>query len=392
MKVFRISIIILFPLIIGGVVFYYLTRGSALEKNFFSVEGATYKNAPIPQPDEGQESKTDIIFDIILNKTVINGGSNIINFTSEVLLNRAMIGAKEAEGYLDIPLQGVYDEAYNLYKYTIILLMSQKLDTDFGLNFAVESEQGFISKTYDTDLSVIEVGTGSLQISLSWNIDDDVDLHVVEPDGDRIYYASKRSFPSGMDVNRFYFDRNIWILKKYNPGKNYEFDFGSTISRLKLKAHMLLLPSTVKLKDETTLYIRENKIAYSGELDLDSNPACNIDGIRNENIFYVKPEPGSYNVFINLYSKCITNRQLDGAKYSVTVTYDGKEMKLDEGKENLIGQFSADMQSNGNKEENYVFICKFTIPGEPVKPQPKEKIDISLSLEDLKEDLKKILE
>ena len=41
------------------------------------------------------------------------------------------------------------------------------------------------------DLEVVQVGTGDVQISLSWDVDSDVDLHVVDPNGDEIYWNQK---------------------------------------------------------------------------------------------------------------------------------------------------------------------------------------------------------
>jgi uncharacterized protein YfaP (DUF2135 family) len=44
---------------------------------------------------------------------------------------------------------------------------------------------------------VTTVGTGDVQISVTWNSAADVDLHVVEPNGNEIYYGSSRSSTGG---------------------------------------------------------------------------------------------------------------------------------------------------------------------------------------------------
>jgi hypothetical protein len=45
---------------------------------------------------------------------------------------------------------------------------------------------------------VIEVGAGDVQVSISWNADSDVDLHVVDPYGDEIYYGNTRVSSGGV--------------------------------------------------------------------------------------------------------------------------------------------------------------------------------------------------
>jgi uncharacterized protein YfaP (DUF2135 family) len=43
---------------------------------------------------------------------------------------------------------------------------------------------------------VRSVGTGDIQVSVSWDEDSDVDLHVIDPMGDEVFFASK-VVPSG---------------------------------------------------------------------------------------------------------------------------------------------------------------------------------------------------
>jgi uncharacterized protein YfaP (DUF2135 family) len=55
---------------------------------------------------------------------------------------------------------------------------------------------GNVSAPVTVIIAVIHVGTGDLQISVSWDVDNDLDLHVVDPNGFEIYYASDTS-PEG---------------------------------------------------------------------------------------------------------------------------------------------------------------------------------------------------
>lgn len=40
-------------------------------------------------------------------------------------------------------------------------------------------------------------GTGVLKVTMAWEYPSDIDLHVIEPDGNEIYFANKRSSSSG---------------------------------------------------------------------------------------------------------------------------------------------------------------------------------------------------
>ena len=49
-------------------------------------------------------------------------------------------------------------------------------------------------------VQVTTVGTGDVQISVTWNSAADVDLHLVEPNGTEIYYGNQRS-PAGGELD-----------------------------------------------------------------------------------------------------------------------------------------------------------------------------------------------
>jgi hypothetical protein len=94
--------------------------------------------------------------------------------------------------------------------------------------------------------------TPQLQVRLRWDVDADLDLHVVQPDG-----------------------FEIWSRKI----STYE-------------------PPVVGIIDQ-------NAANAAGHLDFDSNAACHLDGRREENVLYGSPPPpGGYTVRVDTFSMC----------------------------------------------------------------------------------------
>ncbi len=121
---------------------------------------------------------------------------------------------------------------------------------DYTLQFAFDDGTGspqtpHIGPIYEVPIHIYEVGSGDPQVSLSWDSDTDLDLHVIEPQAD-------------------------------GQSGGEEIFFGHRNS------------------------------ASGGELDLDSNPACNLDQINNENVYWPlgSAPDGEYIIKIDLWSPC----------------------------------------------------------------------------------------
>jgi len=123
---------------------------------------------------------------------------------------------------------------------SVLLTFPQEIALDrFDLQFAVANAAGAVGPYVTLSTEVTRVGTGDVQVTLSWDKDSDVDLHVVAPGGEEVYYG-RRQAPSG------------------------------------------------------------------GQLDLDSNAGCSIDGVRNENITWPigRAPRGTYTVRVDYWSAC----------------------------------------------------------------------------------------
>ncbi len=79
-----------------------------------------------------------------------------------------------------------------------VILTVDELLEEFGytFNFAVGTGGGAGAAVGHT-VEVLSVGTGDIQVSVSWDAASDVDLHVVDPSGEEIYFANRRSASGG---------------------------------------------------------------------------------------------------------------------------------------------------------------------------------------------------
>jgi uncharacterized repeat protein (TIGR02543 family) len=196
------------------------------------------------------------------NGNAVAGGTSSIVVTSSEQLRELYLQVKGENGYYVRQLSetDLISSQNGKYIYFITLQFSQLLG-DGQLQFTVSgvTAQQEVSSGTENRVQIIKAGTGALQVSLSWDKNDDVDLHIFTPSGAEIYYGRKR----------------------------------------------------------VAATTRAGKI----ELDIDSNAGCSIDGKNTENIYFESPlEDGEYAVQVCLYSKCITGA---GARYNVSVNSNG---------------------------------------------------------------------
>jgi hypothetical protein len=257
-------------------------------KNYLSVEGASYLSGPIPSASSG--SSVPEVTNVTGNSSVIEGGSNPITVYASVPVTKIYIAVQNANGYY------MYAVSSSGTVYTLSLVLSTDIPTeDFVILIAIVNNLGQVSAIYEVPVSIIEVGTGQLQVSLSWDKPNDVDLHLVEPDGEEIYYGN---------------------------------DYSSN----------------------------------GGFLDLDSNPACAIDGIQNENITYDETsyvETGNYIVRVDLYSGCSVSEQTN---YIVTARLNG-ELILNP----FNGTFPSGASGDYGGAGSGIPVMQFTLSGNNMK-------------------------
>jgi hypothetical protein len=180
------------------------------------------------------------------NQTVINGGTLTATVFSPSPFQTVYmyVGSKTVglaseqdggiDGYYELALPAAQTNA------TVLLEFPQTIPLhELELLFAVADPSGAVGPPARLATTIASVGTGDVQVTLSWDVDSDVDIHVVDPAGEEIYYGHRRS-------------------------------------------------------------------ASGGELDLDSNAGCEIDGVRNENITWPvgRAPQGQYTVRVDYWDAC----------------------------------------------------------------------------------------
>jgi uncharacterized protein YfaP (DUF2135 family) len=137
------------------------------------------------------------------NTTVINGGTLAVAINGDGPFNVVymFIGGRSMgvvgefgggiAGHYEMRMPGAQTAT------TVLLTFPQQIPLDqFDLQFAVANTAGVVGPYSTLTTNVTEVGTGDVQVTLSWDTDSDVDLHVVAPGGEEVYYA-RREVPSG---------------------------------------------------------------------------------------------------------------------------------------------------------------------------------------------------
>lgn len=260
-----------------------------LNTEYFTVNDATYVQDEFPEPSSGTLPSIETING---NSTIIPGGSNPIAIQTNDDISKILIGVSDVGGYYSLPAS----EAKSTGDFLFYILMNQTLAvTTFDIVIAIQNASGVVSEYEIITVSLIQVGTGKLQISCAWDQLNDVDLHLVEPNSEEIYYGD------GDSTN-------------------------------------------------------------GGELDLDSNADCFIDGVNNENITYDENatiENGEYIVRVDFFANCDIT---ENTNYSVTAYYEGTLLTPSAGTNPYQGSFTPSDENFGGEGDG-VEVMKFNISG-----------------------------
>lgn len=218
------------------------TQKSILEKNFLSVDKATYHDGAMPSATVG-----NTISGISYNKRALQGGMNIISIVTDKTYKKFYVGVKGVNGYWIYIPETNTTRAVSDNIYTIPIMYSSTLNSGLTMLISGEDENGDVTEPYEAEISIIDTEIGELNINLTFSNAKDVDLHLFMPDGEHIFYGARGG--------------------------------------------------SVQTADGTT-------VTYG--LDHDSNADCRIDNLNNENIYIPAEliQTGTYRVVVDMFSNC----------------------------------------------------------------------------------------
>jgi hypothetical protein len=143
------------------------------------------------------------------NSTVINGGSDVVRLQAATAFQSVYVSVPNttgisplsshigpsaaASGYWRLDLAAPTTDTF------IIVSLSRTLPgSTFTLGYAVGTASGAVGTTATSSQTVnTTASTGDIQVALSWNTQTDVDLHVVDPRGEEVYWANPTSASGG---------------------------------------------------------------------------------------------------------------------------------------------------------------------------------------------------
>lgn len=126
--------------------------------------------------------------------TAVNGGSAAVQLESGAEFTTIIVAMAGADGYYQLTLPAGASVA------DLILGLSPDLPAgNQRLQYAV-GDGAAVSAYGEQTMRLFRVGTGDVQVSVSWTGASDVDLHVVDPSGDEVNWAN-RTVASGGELD-----------------------------------------------------------------------------------------------------------------------------------------------------------------------------------------------
>lgn len=305
---------------------------------YFNIEGANYVQGKLPEASSSPDAPT--IQSISGNASIINGGSNRVTILSADEYTKVIVGIKGLNtGYYEYPV-----ELKSAYSCTFVLQIGTDLPQDeFLIIFALVDANGVIGAYNEIGVGRVETNFGVLQISCSWDLFNDIDLHVVNPRGEEVYYGDPGFDYDYIAIVNHYLDLNL--------------DANTDLSKITLSAEQEAIIYNLSESDVKRFML---DTISGGNLDVDSNADCYVDSINNENIIYPTMADivaGEYIVRVDFYSDCIGYGETN---YTVLARLNGELLETTYSTNPYNGKFYAGEDDGGDYGDG-VEIMRFTI-------------------------------
>jgi len=187
-------------------------------------------------PDGGQRINGSVPTTIGNNQTPIintnsneaitsNGSTLLINFgyqNASSNISGCYVQVDGAGSYYSIPYDSNSGASGTIQ--LPIGVPTNVIGGSFCVNYCIYDSNDYISNVLSICISVLELGSGNLQISLAWDTPTDQDLYVKDPSGTTIYYSNTSSSTGGQldrdDVDGFGPENIFWA--SVAPDGEYE--------------------------------------------------------------------------------------------------------------------------------------------------------------------------
>lgn len=267
--------------------------------NFFTVENGTFSQNDMPAGNPDGEP----IYGLDLNNQALTGGMNFVTIQTPQVFDKFLLGVKGETGYwsIDAQPQAAVDRA-SINTYIIPLNFGTQYNTNIIIIIIAIDNNGEASQPTEEEVGFVESKSGDLNINLTFSNAKDIDLHLITPSGREIYFGNR----------------------------GYE------------------------------IYDEEGNFIDNG-LDHDSNAACSIDNLNNENIFIPSQliEPGEYTVKVNMWRNCDPSTD---TYWSIVARYKGEIVRPTSGSNPATGVYEAYCGSGDHTQ-----VMTFTLKNAPAQ-------------------------
>lgn len=174
---------------------------NAISEVLIMPSGSQQNNGTPPPPSNS--SSAPVVINPAPDLNSSNGSTAPLNFDYSNVngnLGGCYVQVDGAGNYFNVPYSN--SSSGNSGNLQLPLGIPTNVDQgEFCVNFCVYDANGNVSNIVSSCVNVLRLGTGALQVSLSWNNASDQDLYVIDPNGEEISYSTFAS-SSGGELDR----------------------------------------------------------------------------------------------------------------------------------------------------------------------------------------------